>query len=221
LLRWTHPENGPIAPSEFLPIADKTGLIMPIGREVLSLVVQDCAALTSLTISLNLSPAQARAPDYVQRLQKGLTEVGITPDRIQIEIGEKLFLADPERNLAIAHALSELGIEMTLDNFGAGAAALNALRNGGFSKVKLSGSLVKTAEHDPATLAMLQSAVSVAHAQRMDVTAEGVETEAQADLMRVLGCDAVQGWLYGQAVDGDGLAQLYAAQNVVKISDVR
>jgi diguanylate cyclase (GGDEF)-like protein len=221
LLRWTHPEHGPIAPSEFLPIADKTGLIMPIGREVLNLVVQDCAIYTALTISLNLSPAQARAPDYVERLQKGLTEVGITPDRIQIEIGEKLFLADAERNLALAQALSDLSIDMTLDNFGAGAAALNALRNGGFSRIKLSGSLVKEAEHNPVTMAMLQSAVNVAHAQRMHVTAEGVETEAQADLMRVLGCDALQGWLYGQAVDGKGLAELYGARNVVKLADIR
>jgi diguanylate cyclase (GGDEF)-like protein len=208
LIRWVHSERGNVQPNVFIPIADQYGLITEIGRQVVEHVAVDSETWGTMQVCLNMSPAQVRAPDYVGQLHDCLVAVGVPPERIALEIGEALFLADRDHAEKVVRGLLDLGISITLDNFGADAGALNVLRQTGFSTIKLDKALVAAAESNAVALAMLQSTIAVAHAQGTMVVAEGVETETQAQLMRIAGCDALQGWLFGEAIEHDEMTRL-------------
>ncbi len=212
LLRWNSASRGHVAPSVFIPIADKTGLITPLSHQLLILTAQDRVQWGDTRIAFNMTAAHMRQTDFIESLKASITVAGILPEYIEIEMSESLYLADRDRVISISKQLAELGISLTLDDFGSGATALNALREGGFSAVKLDRELVRQAEHDAVALALLQSGIAVAHALEMIVIAEGVETEAQAELMTVAGCDRLQGWLFGQAVNGQEMSELMIEQ---------
>ena len=207
LIRWQRPDGRPIGPNVFIPVAEQTGLINPIGLWVLRRACLDALAWGDLTLSVNISAAQLRNPEFPIQLGHILEETGLAPERLELEITETCLVLDPvvaERSLSI---IRDFGVNVVLDDFGTGYASIGFLRQFRFEKLKLDRSLVVQAGEDDGSRAMMLSSITVARAMQMGVTAEGVETEAQADMVRAAGCDQIQGWLYFKAMPAKDIPQ--------------
>ena len=207
LIRWDRPEGEPIGPNVFIPVAEQSGLINAIGLWVLRRSCTDALGWNQIKLSVNISAAQLRNPEFPIHLGQILEETGFPPERLELEITETCLVLDPvvaERSLNL---IREFGVNIVLDDFGTGYASIGFLRQFRFEKLKLDRSLVTQAGEDEGSRAMMLSSITVARAMKMDVTAEGVETEAQADLVRAAGCDHIQGWLYFKAMPADEIGQ--------------
>mgnify|MGYP006143218781 FL=1 len=206
LVRWNRPDGKNIGPNVFIPIAEESGLINAIGLWVLDRSCRDALPWTGIKLSVNISAAQLRNPEFPIQLGQILEDTGFPPERLELEITETCLVLDPvvaERSLNL---IREFGVDIALDDFGTGYASIGFLRQFRFEKLKLDRSLVVEAQRDNGSRAMMMSSISVARAMNMDVTAEGVETEEQADLARAAGCDQIQGWLYYKAMPADEFA---------------
>lgn len=213
LLRWARPDGEPIGPDVFIPIAEESGLINPIGLKVLRQACNDARAWPDITLSVNISPAQLRDVEFPIQLGQILEETGFPAERLELEITETCLVLDPilaERTLDVIRGF---GVNIALDDFGTGYASIGFLRMFRFEKLKLDRSLVVDAGDDEGSRAMMVSSISVARALNMAVTAEGVETQQQADLVRLAGCDQIQGWLYFKAMPPDEITQHLDQQN--------
>ena len=199
LIRWVSPTLGAIPPERFVPIAEETGLIDRIGLFVLDRACRDAAAWAPLRLAVNVSAAQLRNPEFPEQLGAVLRTTGFPPGRLEIEITETYLVREAETAREVLNAIRALGVTVSLDDFGTGFASIGFLRQFTFDKLKIDRSLVADAEHSASARAMVQASVAVARALDMSVTAEGVETLAQADVMRVIGCDELQGWLFARA----------------------
>jgi diguanylate cyclase (GGDEF)-like protein len=200
LLRWERPDGAKIGPHVFIPVAEESGLINGIGLWVLERACRDALAWPTIKLSVNISAAQLRNPEFPIQLGQILEETGFPAERLELEITETCLVIDPlvaERSLNV---IRDFGVDISLDDFGTGYASIGFLRQFRFEKLKLDRSLVTQAQSDEGSRAMMLSSISVARAMKMDVTAEGVETEEQADLVRAAGCDQIQGWLYYKAM---------------------
>ena len=200
LLRWHRPDGKSIGPDVFVPVAEQSGLILPIGLWVLRRACMDALAWDGIMLSVNISAAQLRNAEFPVQLGQILEETGFDPGRLELEITETCLVLDPvvaERSLAM---IRNFGVNVVLDDFGTGYASFGFLRQFRFEKLKIDRSLVEQAETDEASRAVMLSSVTVARAMRMKVTAEGVETEEQARMVRAAGCDQIQGWLYFKAM---------------------
>lgn len=207
LLRWARPDGDPIGPDVFIPIAEESGLINPIGLKVLRQACKDALAWEDITLSVNISPAQLRDVEFPIQLGLILEETGFPAERLELEITETCLVLDPilaERTLDVIRGF---GVNIALDDFGTGYASIGFLRMFRFEKLKLDRSLVVDAGDDEGSRAMMVSSISVARALNMAVTAEGVETQQQADLVRTAGCDQIQGWLYFKALPPDEITE--------------
>jgi diguanylate cyclase (GGDEF)-like protein len=200
LLRWTSPTRGVVTPSEFIPVAEATGLIDRIGMIVLRRACREGLAWPEVSVSVNISAAQLRNPDFSKELVKVLEETGFPAKRLELEITETYLVYDPETARKVLNEVQALGVGISLDDFGTGYASIGFLRQFCFSKLKIDRSLVSEAGENEAARTVVQASIAVARALNMSVAAEGVETDAQADMMRVAGCDQLQGWLFSQAV---------------------
>ena len=206
LLRWERPDGKYIGPNIFVPVAEESGLINSIGLWVLDRACRDGLAWPGIMLSVNISAAQLRNPEFPIQLGQILEETGFPPELLELEITETCLVLDPvvaERSLALIRGF---GVNISLDDFGSGYASIGFLRQFRFEKIKLDRSLVTGAQEDDGSRAMMLSSISMARAMNMGVTAEGVETEAQADLVRAAGCDQIQGWLYFKAMPADQVA---------------
>nr|WP_272916578.1 bifunctional diguanylate cyclase/phosphodiesterase [Tsuneonella aeria] len=206
LLRWERPDGRKIGPHVFIPVAEESGLINSIGLWVLETACRDALAWPGITLSVNISAAQLRNPEFPIQMGQILEETGFPPGRLELEITETCLVLDPvvaERSLNLIRGF---GVNISLDDFGTGYASIGFLRQFRFEKLKLDRSLVTQAQGDEGSRAMMLSSISVARAMRMDVTAEGVETQQQADLVRAAGCDQIQGWLYYKAMPASEVA---------------
>tara|TARA_R110000772_G_scaffold72505_5_gene158060 strand:+ start:19332 stop:20852 length:1521 start_codon:yes stop_codon:yes gene_type:complete len=213
LLRWARPDGEPIGPDVFIPIAEETGLINPIGLKVLRQACRDALAWPDITLSVNISPAQLRDVEFPIQLGQILEETGFPAERLELEITETCLVLDPilaERTLDVIRGF---GVNISLDDFGTGYASIGFLRMFRFEKLKLDRSLVVDAGDDEGSRAMMVSSISVARALNMAVTAEGVETQQQADLVRTAGCDQIQGWLYFKALPPEEITHHLNQQN--------
>jgi diguanylate cyclase (GGDEF)-like protein len=199
LIRWRHPEHGIISPGQFIPIAEETGLIVPIGEWVLR---QACADATEwpehLTVAVNLSPAQFRVGDITETVADVLHQTGLPASRLELEITESLLINDTEEVLAKLERLRSLGVRIAMDDFGTGYSSLSYLARFPFSKIKIDQQFVRNMTRDPAMRAIVKSVVALGKSLRIAVTAEGVETPEQARMLRRFGCPQVQGFLYGR-----------------------
>ncbi|HMJ33762.1 MAG TPA: EAL domain-containing protein [Baekduia sp.] len=203
LLRWTHPELGEVGPDEFVPIAEETGLIDAIGAWVLR---ESCAAIadvhratgTALALGVNVSPRQLRHPAFAAGVQASLSDSGLRPERLVVEITETALLgSDP----ATAHTLAELralGVQLVLDDFGTGFSSLSMLKERPIDGIKIDRSFVAGLPADTSSGAIVAAVVGMAHALGRTVTAEGIETSEQLAFLRALGCDLAQGYLLGR-----------------------
>jgi EAL domain-containing protein (putative c-di-GMP-specific phosphodiesterase class I) len=184
----------------FIPVAEKCGLIYPIGLWVLRTACREAIDWDGIKLSINVSPAQLRNPEFPIELGHILEETGFPPSRLELEVTETYLVTDPvvaNRNLDV---IRQFGVGIALDDFGTGYASIGFLRNFRFEKLKLDRTMVVEAGQDSGSLAMMASSIAVARAMDMEVTAEGVETQAQADLVRTAGCDHIQGWYYYKAI---------------------
>jgi diguanylate cyclase (GGDEF)-like protein len=196
LLRWERPDGKRIGPDLFIPIAEESGLINPIGLWVLKQACTDALAWGDIELSVNVSSAQLRNPEFPIHLGQILEETGFPPHRLELEITETYLIVDPEVANRSLEVIRDFGIRIVLDDFGTGYASIGFLRQFRFEKLKIDRSLVVDASNDAGAQAMMLASIAVARALKMEVTAEGVETEAQADMVRLAGCDQIQGWLY-------------------------
>ncbi|HTW27696.1 MAG TPA: EAL domain-containing protein [Acetobacteraceae bacterium] len=197
LLRWRHPELGMISPARFIPIAEDTRMIVPIGEWVLWRACEDARAWSDgVRVAVNLSPRQFRGTNIVAAVRKVLGQVGLEPRRLELEITETALLHDSDGVLSSLHDLRALGISVALDDFGTGYSSLSYLRRFPFDKVKVDQSFVRDLGLRSDSLAIIHSVVGLATRLGMATTAEGVETQEQLELVREAGCTLGQGYFF-------------------------
>lgn len=211
LLRWVHPTLGLIGPDRFLPIAEYGGMIHSIGEWVLREACQEALRWPAkVRLAVNASPLELAAPDYATRVMQVLTSVGLAPERLEIEVTEKLLL-EPSASKQIS-ALRSMGVGVALDDFGVGYSALGVLSQHQFSKIKLDNSFFR-APSQPVSAAMIKIVLSLGHALSVPVVAEGVQSQADCQALREHGCAAVQGFLISKPLSPTRLLQLVHSQS--------
>lgn len=217
LLRWFHPERGSIPPDRFIPLAEVTGLILPLGRFVLDTVCRQLADWSTdpdravLPISVNASARELRSPDFVDRVRAVLAETGADPHSLQIEITESMLLHDIEATIEKMYALREIGVQFSLDDFGTGYSSLAYLKQLPLTYLKIDRSFVRELEIDPNDAAIARSIILLADSLGLQVIAEGVETTAQQKKLADFGCRLFQGYLFGRPVSADQLPMVSMA----------
>lgn len=209
LIRWIHPTRGVVMPNDFIPIAEESGMIIPIGEWVIRQAIDDMMLWPDhMTVSINLSPAQMRSPSLITTLIQSLAKTGADPKRVCLEITENVLMQDSEANLATLHKLKELGLEIALDDFGTGYSSLNYLRSFPFDRIKIDRCFISEIDEREDCQAIVRSVVNLANSLGMTTTAEGVEREGQMESLRREGCSNVQGYLFSKAVPQDQLTDL-------------
>jgi diguanylate cyclase (GGDEF)-like protein len=227
LIRWEHPERGVVMPDAFIPIAEESGMIIPIGEWVIRQALDDLLQWPgTMTVSINLSPSQMRSPSLITTLVHALAKTGVAPKRVCLEITETVLMQDSEVNLATLHKLHEIGVEIALDDFGTGYSSLNYLRSFPFDKIKIDRCFVDEIDTREDCRAIVRSVVNLANSLGMTTTAEGVERSDQVEHLRREGCSNVQGYLFSKAVPQDQLTDLRKpihshAQRLVRLETER
>lgn len=202
LARWSTPGQGAVAPETFIKVAEDSGLIECLGMMVLEKALSAASRWPGLKISVNVSPSQLRNPLFAGHVQSALARSGVKPEQLTLEITECFLVRKPERAHSALAALKALGVSIALDDFGVGHASIGYLRQFGIDRLKMDKSLVVGLGRDPSATAILQSNVALAKAFNIPVTAEGVESEEQAILLRLAGCDELQGYYFGRPKSG-------------------
>ena len=217
LIRWDHPRHGLIEPGDFIPIAEETGLILPIGRWVLQEACRQARAWQELAprdhplvVAVNLSGRQLQHVDLVREVTEVLETTGLEPSALQLEITESVLMDDITSTVATLQALRSLGVPLAIDDFGTGYSSLNYLHRFPVDTLKIDKSFVSGLdEHDGAS-AIVQAVATLGHALGMEVIAEGIETSEQLDLVRSAGCDLGQGFLFSRPVPCDTMQTMLA-----------
>lgn len=201
LIRWQNAARGLVMPNEFIPLAEETGLIVPLGEWVIRTAMAEAARWAEpLTVAVNVSPVQMRSPNLLPTIVNALGETGLDPARFEVEITEGVLLHDSEANMAILHRMRDLGIKVALDDFGTGYSSLNYLRTFPFDKIKIDRSFVNDLERREDCRAIVSAVIGLAHNLGMVTLAEGVEDPVQLEELRREGCSMVQGYLFGKAM---------------------
>ncbi|MBV1946740.1 bifunctional diguanylate cyclase/phosphodiesterase [Streptomyces sp. BV129] len=223
LVRWLHPQHGVLGPDRFIPLAEHTGLIVPLGRWVLEESIRQARAWREkqgdkagdpLRINVNLSPCQLTHPGLVQDTVDILERAGVAPDALCLEVTESALIGADDGLLKPLRRLAEMGVDIALDDFGTGYSNLANLRRLPVSVLKLDRSFTQGMQQfpaDPVDLKIVEGIVSLAHSLDLAVTVEGVETSAQAEQLRLLGCDTAQGWYYARPGPPENLHTLALA----------
>ncbi|MEA2950289.1 MAG: hypothetical protein QOI40_5619 [Alphaproteobacteria bacterium] len=213
LLRWHHPERGLISPAEFIPVAEETGLIIPLGEWVLRTACEETANWPSdVKVAVNLSPAQLKSRNVVQMVTSALEDSGMAGGRLQLEITESVLMQNTFSTLATLHELRKLGVQIAMDDFGTGYSSLSYLRSFPFDKIKIDRSFIEDLSNGAEPLAIVHAVAGLAKCLNMISTAEGVETQQQLDQLNSVGCTEMQGYLFSRARPAGEIAQLFASQ---------
>ncbi|WP_407186984.1 putative bifunctional diguanylate cyclase/phosphodiesterase [Bradyrhizobium centrosematis] len=213
LVRWPHAERGMVSPAEFIPVAEDTGLINPLGGLMLRRACLDAAAWPDdVRVAVNLSPLQFRSGNLLSIVTDALKASGLPPRRLELEITETLLLEKSAQVLATLHALRALGVRISMDDFGTGYSSLSYLRSFPFDKIKIDQSFVRDLGANREAQAIIRSIVSLGKGLGVTITAEGVETEAELSCLRAEGCHEGQGFLFSKARPHAEIVSLLAAQ---------
>ena len=210
LVRWHHPTRGLVMPDEFIPTAEETGFILPLGRWVLQTACRQLAAwvgmgLQAVRVSVNVSPRQLRSVDFVDEVRQALEESGADPACLKLELTESMLVTEVQETASKMRALKAMGVRFSLDDFGTGFSSLSILQQLPLDQLKIDQSFVHrigTTEAD-GDAAIIQSIITLGKSLHMRVIAEGIETRSQHDTLSKLGCDEFQGFLHGPSVPAD------------------
>ena len=203
LLRWRHPKLGPVSPTAFIPLAEETGIIVPLGRQVLREAcgqirrVRDMGRL-DLHIAVNVSPRQFREQDFVESVEQAIKEAGIPPTSLALELTESGVMEKPEEAIAKMRVLRIMGIRFSIDDFGTGYSSLSYLKRFPIDALKIDRSFVADALTDRDDREIVKTIVAMAGNLGIETVAEGIETREQLNLLRSLGCNRMQGFYYGR-----------------------
>lgn len=213
LLRWDTADRGTISPTEFIPIAEETGLIVAIGEWVLR---EACRTATSwpasVRVAVNLSPVQFKNKRLFETVESALRDSGLAPTRLELEITESLLLADNEPTLKTLHKLRALGVRISMDDFGTGYSSLSYLRSFPFDKIKIDRSFMRDLKSKGDSLAIIKAVIGLGQSLGMSTTAEGIETEEQLSAVRDQGCNEVQGFLFSPPVSAQAVTDMLAKE---------
>ncbi len=221
LIRWIHPELGLVSPARFIPLAEETGLILPIGQWVMDTACaqlktwQESPATCDLILSVNVSAKQFRQPDFAIQVQKTLSRHAINPSRLKLELTESLLLDSIEDFIATMNTLNALGIQFSLDDFGTGYSSLQYLKRLPLDQLKIDQSFVRDICTDSNDRAIVQTIIAMAHNLGLDVIAEGVETEQQRQILLEKGCTNYQGYLFGKPMSIEQFETLLADKSAL------
>ncbi|HEY7132135.1 MAG TPA: diguanylate cyclase, partial [Candidatus Limnocylindrales bacterium] len=217
LVRWEHPTRGLVPPLAFIPVAEETGVIVPIGRWVIETACRqarrwlDELPYSALVMSVNLSARQVARPELVDEIRDCLAATGLPADRLELEITESVLLDEGEESARTLRALRELGVRLVLDDFGTGYSSLSYLRRLPLDTIKIDRSFVDGIDADGTNLPIVQAVIALAHGLGIEVVAEGIETAGQSARLRELVCDRGQGYYYARPQPPDALTALLAA----------
>lgn len=206
LVRWRHPERGLVSPGEFIPLAEDTGQILPLGAWVLQTACDQLAAwagqphTANLTLAVNVSALQFGQSDFVAQVAQAIERSGARPQLLKLELTESMLVDDVDGVIAKMHALRALGLRLSLDDFGTGYSSLAYLRRMPIDQLKIDQSFVRDLLQDANAMAIARSVAALGHSLGLDVVAEGVETAAQRDALADLGCASYQGYFFGRPV---------------------
>jgi EAL domain-containing protein (putative c-di-GMP-specific phosphodiesterase class I) len=221
LIRWRHPEQGLLLPERFIPLAEESGLIVPLGEWVLretcrQLRVWQDEGLPSIRVAVNISALQFRRLDLVDTVRRALADAGIGAHSLEIELTETAVMSDPEESVEILQRLSRMGIIVSVDDFGTGYSSMSYLRRFPIDKLKIDRSFITNIMNSSDDAAIVQAIISLAHSLRLTVVAEGVETAEQVAFLRKHGCDQYQGYYFSRPVDPVQFAALLRADQALE-----
>jgi diguanylate cyclase (GGDEF)-like protein/PAS domain S-box-containing protein len=217
LLRWNHPTRGLVSPADFIPIAEETGLIVPLGEWVLKAACNEAVDWPEhIKVAVNLSPAQLNSRSLVSMVTSTLEETGMPPHRLQLEITETVLLQNTFTTLATLHELRKMGVQIALDDFGTGYSSLSYLRSFPFDKIKIDRSFIQDLSNGAEPLAIVNAVAGLAKCLNMTSTAEGVETQQQMDVLQSIGCTEMQGYLFSRARPASEIRQFFVQGKVEK-----
>ncbi len=220
LLRWKHPTRGMISPADFIPVAEETGLIIPLGEWVLKTACEETVNWPDhVKVAVNLSPTQLTNRNLVNVVMKALTDSGLDARRLQLEITETVLLQNTFATLARLHELRKLGAQIALDDFGTGYSSLSYLRSFPFDKIKIDQSFIQDMSNGSEPLAIVNAVAGLAKCLNMISTAEGVETQQQMDTVQSIGCTEMQGYLFSRARPAKEIGQFFPS-GAVRAPDV-
>ncbi|MBG0808730.1 EAL domain-containing protein [Methylosinus sp. H3A] len=215
LLRWPRRPEGELPPDQFVPVAERSGLINQLGLFVLRRACEDFLAIDAVKVAVNVSPAQFRDPDFELAVMKILMQTGFPAARLELEVTEGYLIDHPQRAAGVISFLKTLGVAVALDDFGAGYTSIAYLQKYGFDRIKLDKSLVDRVTTDRAAGVLVAGAIHLANGLDMAVTAEGVETEEQAYVLGLAGCQRLQGFLFGRPMSLEAFLDSAAAAPAV------
>ena len=206
LIRWVHPERGLVVPDDFIPLAEETGLIRPIGQWVLETACaqlrawQENTLTRDLVLSVNVSAKQFHQSDFVEQVKSVLQRHSVSPNLLKLELTEGMLLENVSDIVSTMNALNEIGVRFSLDDFGTGYSSLQYLKQLPLDQLKIDRSFVRDLADDHSDRAIVRTIIAMAQSLNLDVIAEGVETEAQLSLLKSKGCSNFQGFLFGTPV---------------------
>ncbi|MCJ2135906.1 EAL domain-containing protein [Methylobacterium sp. J-026] len=212
LIRWRHPDRGLVSPLDFIPLAEEIGLIVPIGEWVIRQACRDAMTWPAhMSVAVNVSPAQFKSDRLVETIISALASSGLPARRLEVEITEGVLLQENEKTLQTLHRLRELGVRVSMDDFGTGYASLSYLRSFPFDKIKIDRSFVKDLATKPDGEAIIRAIAGLGKSLGMTTVAEGVETPEQMQRIRLEGCTDVQGYFISRPVPTEDLLPIFAA----------
>ena len=214
LARWFHPERGAVPPSEFIPLAEETGLIIPLGEWILRTACAEAARWPEhIRVSVNLSAVQIRNGNLVPTVVNALAAARLSADRLELEITESVLLDEDARTLATLHRLRTLGVRIAMDDFGTGYSSLSYLRSFPFDRIKIDRSFIRDLSRGRDGAAIVSAIINLARGLNVGVVAEGVETIEQLKCLLAEGCDEIQGFYFSPPRPASAIPEVFAHCN--------
>ena len=217
LARWTHAELGQVSPAQFIPLSEETGLILPLGEDMLNLACQEAVKWQksgcNLPVSVNVSSMQFRRGDMPSIIRSALQASGLQPENLMIELTESLLMENAQSNIDMLRAIKSLGVRLSMDDFGTGYSSLSYLKRFPLDELKIDQLFVSDLPGDSGSAAIVSSVISMAHGLGLKVTAEGVETQTQMEFLKTHGCDHFQGYLFSRPLAPPDFAALLRKEN--------
>jgi len=217
LVRWTHPVRGPVPPNVFIPVAEETGLIIPLGEWVLHRACVEAATWPAeVRVAVNLSAVQFRDRNLAMQVALTLAQTGLRAQQLELEITERVLLNEGGETLAIMQQFNALGVATSLDDFGTGYSSINYLRKFPFDKIKVDQSFTRDIAREPEAKAIVKTIASLGAALNKKVVAEGIETKEEMDLVTQLGCHEGQGYYFSRPINSDAIRNYLQASQTKK-----